>query len=222
MVENLRSSSGRSVVSRFYLFLLWSGFASRLSRPLPTRTREKFSRSIDASACELAKTIPEPVDLTPYYQERYYRGRHWITRRYCAWRRMRVIGLSRRGRARGGVMVDVGCGDGSFLQEAQRSGWRVVGTEVSARIPAPGLEIWGSIEDLAPRAPFDCVTLWHSLEHLRNPVAGLRAIRELPEDRRHADRRGARMRGECKRGFSGGTGSTWTSRGTFTISACGR
>jgi SAM-dependent methyltransferase len=78
-----------------------------------------------------------------------------------------------------GVLVDIGCGDGSFLVEARRKGWRVLGTEINARIPAPGLEIWGSMDDLAPIAPFDCITLWHSLEHLRDPVGGLRQLRSL-------------------------------------------
>ena len=32
------------------------------------------------------------------------------------------------------------------------------------------MEIWGSIDDLRSRAPFGCITLWHSLEHLRHPT----------------------------------------------------
>jgi SAM-dependent methyltransferase len=125
--------------------------------------------------CRLGVTVPAPEDMEPYYGERYYGGRHWITRRYCAWRRMRVIRQTTRGTSPG-TLVDIGCGDGSFLLEAGRAGWRVLGTEVNDRIPAPGLEIWRSLDDLKPRAPFGCITLWHSLEHLRNPtetVAGL-------------------------------------------------
>jgi SAM-dependent methyltransferase len=126
--------------------------------------------------CTLGITSPQPEDLDPYYNRRYYGGRHWITRRYCAWRRTRVIRLSTQVP---GVLVDIGCGDGSFLVEARRKGWRVLGTEINARIPAPGLEIWGSIDELVPKAPFDCITLWHSLEHLRDPVGGLRQLRSL-------------------------------------------
>ena len=141
-------------------------------------TGELFSIS-RCPSCGFGQTAPEPANLAPYYRERYYGGRHWITRRYCAWRRMRVISLSSPQGAPGRLLVDIGCGDGSFLQEAQRSGWRVIGTEVSARIPAPGLEIWGTIDDLAPLAPFDCVTLWHSLEHLRDPIAGLAQLKGM-------------------------------------------
>jgi SAM-dependent methyltransferase len=120
------------------------------------------------SRCQLGVTVPAPEDLEPYYGQRYYGGRHWITQRYCEWRRMRVVSHATRG-TEPRTLVDIGCGDGSFLLEARQAGWTVLGTEVSDRIPSPGLEIWGSQEDLRPRAPFGCITLWHSLEHLRDP-----------------------------------------------------
>jgi SAM-dependent methyltransferase len=128
--------------------------------------------------CQLGMTLPEPEDLEPYYGERYYGGRHWITRRYCAWRRMRVIKQTTRG-MEPSTLVDIGCGDGSFLLEARQAGWTVLGTEVNDRIPSPGLEIWGSLDDLRTRAPFGCITLWHSLEHLRDPMRALADLAEM-------------------------------------------
>jgi SAM-dependent methyltransferase len=130
------------------------------------------------TSCELGITVPAPDDLEPYYGERYYGGRHWITRRYCAWRRMRVIKQTSKGIAPS-TLVDIGCGDGSFLLEARQAGWTVLGTEVNDRIPSPGLEIWGSLDDLKARAPFGCITLWHSLEHLRNPAQSLAELTEM-------------------------------------------
>ena len=44
---------------------------------------------------------------------------------------------------------------------------------------APGLEIWGSIDDLKARAPFGCITLWHSLEHLREPAEALAELARM-------------------------------------------
>jgi len=44
-----------------------------------------------------------------------------------------------------------------------------VGTELN---PEParlaGLEVWESVEQLDPNHPFDCVTMWHTLEHMRD------------------------------------------------------
>jgi SAM-dependent methyltransferase len=133
---------------------------------------------VRCSCCQLGITVPTPEDLEPYYGERYYGGRHWITRRYCTWRRMRVVTQTTRGAA-SRTLVDIGCGDGSFLLEARKAGWSVLGTEVSDRIPSPSLEIWGSIAALRARAPFGCVTLWHSLEHLRDPAGALADLAQM-------------------------------------------
>jgi SAM-dependent methyltransferase len=54
-----------------------------------------------------------------------------------------------------------------------------MGTEINDRIPAPGLEIWGSIADLRRSGPFECISLWHSLEHLRDPATAIRDLVEM-------------------------------------------
>ena len=40
-----------------------------------------------------------------------------------------------------------------------------------------GLEVVSDISDFPADTKFDCITFWHSLEHLRDPLATLRATR---------------------------------------------
>jgi SAM-dependent methyltransferase len=132
-------------------------------------------------------------------------------------------------RADGGKLLDIGCGDGSFLLAAQAQGWVVTGVE---RFPEDarekGLEVFTDVRDLQspctylgsgfrnpgfrPKAPlvpcslnpdlsavgiakaepcllnpepcplspaFDCITLWHSLEHIADPFALLGEVSAL-------------------------------------------
>jgi len=70
---------------------------------------------------------------------------------------------------RGKRLLDIGCGDGSFLLAAREAGWDVVGTELN---PVPGrdagLEVMESLDLVPPAVKFDCITMWHTLEHMRD------------------------------------------------------
>jgi SAM-dependent methyltransferase len=80
-------------------------------------------------------------------------------------------------------LLDIGCGEGTFLQAARESGWEVSGTELnSAPARQKGFEVLNSVEECAERGPFDCVTLWHSLEHMPDPAAAIASIRRLLTD----------------------------------------
>ena len=144
---------------------------------LDSQSGESFS-VLRCPRCELGITVPAPEDLEPYYGERYYGARHGLTRQYCAWRRMRLIEQVTPKKLPG-TLVDIGCGDGSLLLKAREAGWTVLGTEVNPEIPSSGLEVRGSIGELAERAPFDCITLWHSLEHFRDPGQALAELARM-------------------------------------------
>ena len=84
-----------------------------------------------------------------------------------------------------GRLLDVGCGTGDYLAAMAALGWQGTGCDVSgpalaaARRRVPGAA-WhqGPIEAM-PVGPvaFDLITLWHTLEHLPNPVETLRHLR---------------------------------------------
>lgn len=140
------------------------------------RSHERFS-ILRCTDCGLGHTWPQPEDLAPYYGESYHGGRHGASADYCTRRRVRFL---RRAAAGGGRLVDVGCGDGSFLAAARDAGWQVAGTELNPRFARElGLRVERDLADLTDLAPFDAVTMWHSLEHLADPRATLDQLREL-------------------------------------------
>lgn len=85
-----------------------------------------------------------------------------------------------------GTLLDLGCGDGTVLWLARRDGWAVKGVELYPEQTALvrdtlGLDVETSdimSYDGRPMT-YDVVVLTHVLEHLPDPVAALRKIREL-------------------------------------------
>ena len=81
-----------------------------------------------------------------------------------------------------GKLLDVGCGNGSFLKafNAYRDGWNLTGLEIDDRnkktietIPKARLRT-GSIDDIDQQ--YDMVVLIHVLEHIPNPLEFLASI----------------------------------------------
>lgn len=81
-----------------------------------------------------------------------------------------------------GLLLDVGCGAGTFMQAARRSGWDAVGVEVSATAAehnrAEGFEVFnGELADARyPEGRFDVVVLSEVLEHVAEPGEMLREV----------------------------------------------
>lgn len=85
-----------------------------------------------------------------------------------------------------GRLLDFGCGSGSYLQRMAAQGWEVTGLDVAVgpvhRIQSElGLRaLVGDLPhpDLHPGS-FDVVTMWHSLEHVQEPLTTLREAYRL-------------------------------------------
>jgi SAM-dependent methyltransferase len=75
-------------------------------------------------------------------------------------------------------LLDIGCGDGTFLLRAREKGWQVAGTEMNPQIAREaGLDVFESLAEAHQFAPFHCITLWHSLEHMRDPRAVIESVK---------------------------------------------
>ncbi|OYV96580.1 MAG: hypothetical protein B7Z73_00475 [Planctomycetia bacterium 21-64-5] len=139
-------------------------------------TGDRFSIA-RCSQCGVGQTVPSPDDLGRFYRS-YHGNRHGITAGYRIWRRIRLLKRI-AGDGRGKRLLDVGCGDGGFLRAAQRLGWQVSGTELEPQqARSLGLDVRAEIDDFRASEKFDCVTFWHSLEHLPRPHEALRQARE--------------------------------------------
>lgn len=85
----------------------------------------------------------------------------------------------------GNRLLDLGCGNGSFLLRARSAGWDVTGVDFDAKaIEAArcrGLDVrLGGVDDLSPDdEKFDVITLSHVIEHVHHPVKVLQACHKL-------------------------------------------
>jgi SAM-dependent methyltransferase len=147
-------------------------------------------------SCGAGITLPPlgPAELAAFYPETYgpYESaeaglherisssiRHWQGRRALRTRPLRVLAEREPGRA-----IDVGCGRGDLAAFLVEGGWRVTGIEPSANACAAararGVDARpGTIESVELESgAYDAVIFRHSLEHLTDPVAALRRVRD--------------------------------------------
>ena len=82
-------------------------------------------------------------------------------------------------------ILDIGCGNGFFLQHCLDKGHDAYGVEINTELKpllpasAAARVVWGSAESLAdlPLDEFDVITFWDSFEHMENGFAVLETLR---------------------------------------------
>jgi SAM-dependent methyltransferase len=102
-------------------------------------------------------------------------------RRWFAERLVRNLAAPPYGRRR---LLDVGCGDGTFLAEMSRIGWEVQGLEpdreAAALAQSRGVPVVEAPLEHAKleEGSFDAVTMSHVIEHLHDPIGAVRLCRD--------------------------------------------
>jgi ubiquinone/menaquinone biosynthesis C-methylase UbiE len=167
---------------------------SAMSRPLHTipdfwmEQNDIEAIFVRCDDCGLVYQNPQPCqdEIRRSYPQRYraVQQAHTFFHRYGLIKRARLITRYKRP----GFLLDVGCGDGSFMHFMQQDlNWKTIGTETESPGPLPeailqpSLDIrYGRLEQLAfPENSFDAVTLWDVLEHLQNPRDTLKEARRI-------------------------------------------
>ena len=165
------------------------------------RTTDKSFFIVECLGCRLIRLHPqpEPVELRDYYPRDYWftaeettpaRAEQWY-RRFVSRDHLRFVERALREAQQPGLILDVGCGGGLFLQMlgergGERLARRLVGLDFSldaaavaskrAGVPA----VCGTLLH-APFAPGSCaaITMFHVLEHLYDPASSLDAAHQL-------------------------------------------
>lgn len=143
--------------------------------------------------CDLVYVNPRPTteDIKSFYPEGYYKNEFLqqggLVKKLVQWavdREKRNFVLSVINKKDGANLLDIGCGDGRFLNSIRETGFIVYGTDISdeglrnAR-KAYGLKnlFKGELKDARyEEGVFDAITLWTSLEHVHNPLDLLREV----------------------------------------------
>lgn len=147
---------------------------------------------ISCTNCGLSRTYPEPdyAELTRLYARGLYAKSTIpsLADRLNNWLQSERIGYLKSFH-KPGRLLDVGCGKGRFLSSVKALGWQAVGFEpdVNRKEWAKshyGVQVYlGKLGDLPfPDKYFDVITLWHSLEHMRDPNNILAQIRKKLKD----------------------------------------
>jgi 2-polyprenyl-3-methyl-5-hydroxy-6-metoxy-1,4-benzoquinol methylase len=158
-------------------------------------SREEFNLfKCDGCGFIFTQDHPDDADIGRYYESDEYLSHsetksgllsrlYGLSRRIMLGRKVKIV--SKLSGLIKGSILDVGSGTGHFLNAMQKAGWDVRGVEINEKarqysISEFGLEILdpGKLQTLEPGS-FDCITLWHVLEHFQDPFNYSREILRL-------------------------------------------
>ena len=158
-----------------------------------TVSQEEFSLS-ECQGCSVRFTVnvPTPDKIGRYYESEQYISHtdskqglfnklYQLVRNYSLASKRRLV--SKFAHKKSGVILDYGCGTGSFLNEMKSNGWTIKGIEPDAGAAHKAQMLTGSeIGDPASLnslvdGSIDVITLWHVLEHVHELHPTVKALK---------------------------------------------
>lgn len=160
------------------------------------RYRYEDYQIISCEGCGLWRACPRlsAEELERYYEQEYYseqRAREgqyeaWQAANRAVWRRSAQLVVEQARRA-GLVaerirLLDVGCGQGFFMQECAQLGMQVRGIEPSAHAvlyarQTLGLDVRAGVPEMLEAGErYNVITMWEVLEHVPQPLETLRRL----------------------------------------------
>ncbi|HYG76591.1 MAG TPA: class I SAM-dependent methyltransferase [Planctomycetota bacterium] len=158
---------------------------TRPVQPAPVQPEPPFG-ICQCPKCNLIFLSPRPpVDAMKTYYDEYYEGDAARSPRQEN-RAARHIRRLMRYASKPGRLLDVGAGDGYFLNAARKAGWQVEGLELSQpRVKHAkdwfDLTLHSTVLSDAPFAAqsFDAIGMFQLIEHVHDPRAVLKKVHEL-------------------------------------------
>jgi len=156
-------------------------------------SKEEFQLD-ECNDCGLRFTNPRPGfnEILKYYDSADYISHDsskegiltWIythARNYMLKKKFNIISIYSQGKN----VLDIGCGTGEFLNFCKGRGFETYGVELNDKPRESarknyGIEIKKSVEEyLSEDIKFDCITLWHVLEHIHELENTMNIISKL-------------------------------------------
>ncbi|MDA0193591.1 MAG: class I SAM-dependent methyltransferase [Bacteroidetes bacterium] len=85
-------------------------------------------------------------------------------------------------------LIDIGCGNGQFVNDALNNGFDAVGIDLSPDRIEQGKELYGlegdtlrcmNVDDFSGNEKYDIVVMWDVIEHVESPTAILKSLKKI-------------------------------------------